>query len=249
MLGDPTFLVAAVAAIAIAGLSKGGFGSGAAFAATPILALAVSPAQAAAILLPILMLMDLTGLYAYRKNLNLRAAWPLMAACVVGVGAGWIFFRSVDENTLRLMLGALALGFLAHQLLKDRTPQPPKAAKTASAALWGGLAGFTSFVAHAGGPLVAMHLIPQKLEKTAYQGATVLFFWWVNLIKLGPYAALGLLSSENLTTSLALAPLAPVAMLLGVWAHHRVSEIWFYRTIYALLAVTGVKLIWDGLGL
>ena len=120
---------------------------------------------------------------------------------------------------------------------------------SASAAIWGGLAGFTSFVAHAGGPLVAMHLIPQKLEKTAYQGATVLFFWWVNLVKLGPYAAPGLLDGENLTTSLVLAPLAPLAMGLGVWAHHRISERWFYRSIYALLAVTGVKLIWDGLDL
>ena len=238
--------MAAFVAILVAGLSKGGFGSGAAFAATPILALAVSPAQAAAILLPILMLMDLTGLYAYRKRLNLKAAWPLMAACIIGVALGWAFFKAVDEQSLRLMLGALALGFLAHQLLKARTPSPPKTPKAASAAIWGGLAGFTSFVAHAGGPPYQMYTIPLKLDKRIFAGTGVIFFFTMNVVKLVPYFLLGQFSPENLATSAVLLPVAVLATLLGVWLVKIVPQELFYKILYVVVLLVGLKLIYDG---
>ncbi|MEO1293862.1 MAG: sulfite exporter TauE/SafE family protein, partial [Pseudomonadota bacterium] len=167
MLADPLFLGTAVLAILIAGLSKGGFGSAAAFASTPILALVVPATTAAAILLPILMVIDLTSLYAYRKVLNWRSALPMMMASVVGIGLGWWFFGAVDEAWIRLALGVFALVFVLYFIFRPKAPTAGKSRLwlLAGGGFWGSIAGFTSFVAHAGGPPVAMHLLPQNLSK------------------------------------------------------------------------------------
>lgn len=251
MLSDPVFLAAGVAAILIAGVSKGGFGSGAAFAATPLLALASSPQTAAGVMLPLLMAMDLTGLWAYRRTLDVRAIWPLMAAGVLGVGLGWLTFGLVDENALKVLLGALSLIFVLYGVARPAAARadagPPRRPGWLGTLGWGATAGVTSFLAHAGGPPIAMHLLPQRLPKIRFQSTTVLFFAWVNWVKLGPYAALDLLAWPNFSVSLALAPLAPLAILLGVWAHKRVSEALYYRVIYVLLTLIGAKLMWDGI--
>lgn len=248
MLYDPIFWAAAVAAIGIAGVSKGGFGSGAAFAATPMLAVAAGPSTALAVMLPILLLMDLSGLWAFRHHLNWRAAGPLMAASLIGLAIGGATYRYISDGAVQLLIGAVALGFLAQRRFGGAPTArgAPKRAGWGRAGLWGAAAGFTSFLAHAGGPLVAMHLIPQRLDKTAFQGATVLFFAFANLVKTPAYAALGLFTPETLTASLALAPLAPLGVALGVWAHRRVDEILFYRVISALLLLSGLRLIWVG---
>ena len=116
--------------------------------------------------------------------------------------------------------------------------------------LWGGfwavVSGFTSFMAHAGGPPLNVYLLPQGLEKRLFVGTVAVFFMVVNWMKLVPYALLGQFHTGNLTTSLALAPLAPAGIWLGVWLQSRVSDRVFYGVCYALLLVTGLKLGYDG---
>ncbi len=114
-------------------------------------------------------------------------------------------------------------------------------------ALWGCLSGFTSTLAHAGGPPFAVYLLPQKLDKTVFVGTSVFFFLVVNYVKLVPYHFLGQLNVGNLAAALVFAPLAPLGIWLGVWLHRRVSERTFYNVSYTLLLATGLKLVWDAL--
>ncbi len=245
MLIDPVFLLAAVPAVVITGISKGGFGGGLGSMAVPLMALVISPVQAAAIMLPILCCMDLFGLWAYWRKWSVRHLMIIFPAAVLGIVLGTATFRYLDADFIRLLIGSIAVMFPAYCWLKARN-QGFGSPKTWVGRACGTLAGFTSFVAHAGGPPINMYLLPQKLDRTVYQATTVIFFTGVNYVKLLPYGWLGQLSGENLGTSLILLPLVPVGMGLGIWLHKRVSERLFYRVCYLFLFLTGCKLIYDG---
>lgn len=252
MITDPFFYGLALPAILIAGISKGGFGGGVGFLAVPVLALSMPVAQAAAIMLPILCIMDLVGLWGYRGSwdrINMRVLAP---GAVLGIAVGTASFRYLDDASIRLMVGILAVAFaLNHwagsliQRRRDKTIAVPRAGRP-SGLFWGGLAGFTSFISHAGGPPFSVYMLPQKLDKTLFVGTSVVFFFIVNYVKLIPYGWLGLLNISNLTTALVLAPLAPFGMWLGMWLHRHIRPDWFYRLCYAMVFATGLKLIWDG---
>lgn len=245
-VAEPLFYLVAVPAVLLAGISKGGFGGGLGILAVPLMALFVSPVQAAAIMLPILCLMDIFGLGAYRNLWDRANIAIMLPGALVGILIGTLSFRYLDENLMRLLIGALAIGFTLHHFLL-RGAQGPARARRLVGGLAGALAGFTSFVAHAGGPPVQFFLLPQRLDKTIYVGTTVVFFFVVNYVKLLPYGWLGQLSADNLTTSLVLAPLAPLGIWLGVRLHRPVGHALFYRICYGMLFVTGLKLLWDGL--
>lgn len=247
MGADLTIYAAAGVAIFIAGISKGGFGGGLSFLATPLLALAVAPTQAAAIMLPLLILIDQIGVWTYRGKWSWSIVWPILVAAVFGIAVGAFVFGTVSADVLRLGLGILAIGFLLFQLA-SRSGWKPRVGggRRLRAGIWGAMAGFTSTVSHAGGPPITIYLLGEKLEKTTYQACSVLIFWFVNIMKIAPYAALGVLDGSSLATSFAVAPMAVAGVLIGVWAHKRVSEKLFFRGMAVLLFFTGTKLIWDG---
>lgn len=248
MITNPDFYFAAVPAVLLFGIAKGGFGAGFGFLAVPLMALVVSPVQAAAILLPILCLMDLFSLWFYRG----KWIWPelkiLVPASLLGVVAGTLLFGFMSAAVIRLFLGAIAIVFTLqhwwvkyHPLADEDRLFGPLAAVIASAS-----AGLTSFVAHAGGPPLSMYLLRRGLDRTAFVGTTVVFFTVLNYVKLVPYTWLGQFDTANLMTSLALSPLAPVGIGLGVWMHRRISDRIFFHIAYTTLFVVGCKLLWDG---
>lgn len=243
---DPFFYAAAIPAMMIFGVSKGGFGGALGVLAVPLIALVIPPVQAAAIMLPILCAMDLFALYAYRRVASWQNLKMMLPGAILGIGIGGFAFGQLDENVVRILLGVIAVAFTLNHWF-GRKPHPdgakPGLIKGSS---WGALAGFTSTIAHAGGPPVQFYLLPQKMDKTLYVGTTVWFFIAVNYAKLIPYGLAGQLSLHNLETSLVLLPLAPLGIWLGVKAHHHVPELWFYRVAYVMLFVTGGKLLWDG---
>lgn len=246
---DLAFFAAAVPAVLFAAVSKGGFGSGAALAATPILALVMDPAQAVGLMLPLLMLMDVASLKAYWRKWSWLHARRLMTGSLGGIAAGALLFRQVSPDGIRLMVGSIAVGFVAFQAARARGYLVPSARRETSRSgyVWGCVAGFTSFFSHAGGPPASMYLLTCGLTKTQYQATTVVVFWWINLVKFGPYLALGMFNLETAAAGLYLAPLAVLGVVLGAWAHRIVSERWYFRFTYALLLVTGSKLIFDAL--
>jgi uncharacterized membrane protein YfcA len=246
-IAEPWFYLAAVPAVLLAGISKGGFGGGLGVLAVPLMALIVSPVQAAAIMLPILCLMDIFGLRAYRTTWSRRNIRVMVPGALLGIAVGTLTFRYLDDDLIRLLIGTLAIGFtLHHFLVRNAGGGPARPSRLVGGAA-SALAGFTSFVAHAGGPPVQAYLLPQRLDKTLYVGTTVVFFFVVNYVKLLPYGWLGQLSTDNLSTALVLAPLAPLGIRLGVRLHGTVGQAAFYRLCYGMLFVTGVKLLWDGL--
>lgn len=246
---DATFFAFAIPAVLLAAASKGGFGSGAAFVASPMLALVIEPALAVALMLPLLMLMDLTSLRTYWRQWSWPQSRQLMIGAVPGVILGTLLFGWVSADGLRLLVGGIALGFVAFQLARARGWVAPVALFAAPlwGKFWGVVTGFTSFVSHAGGPPAAMYLLASRLDKTTYQASTVVVFWWVNLIKLPPYFALGMFTTETATANLILAPVAVAGVFLGVWAHRRISAALFFGVTYTLLAGTGAKLVFDAL--
>ena len=249
MITDTLFYVAAVPAVILFGISKGGFGSGLGILAVPLIAMVVSPVQAAAILLPILCLMDLLGLWAYRG----KWIWPelriLLPASLIGIATGTLMFEYMSPARLRLLLGVVAVVFTLHHYLHaylskvtERKHFGPAVGLGAAA-----VAGFTSFIAHAGGPPVTMYLLRRGINRTQFVATTVVFFAVVNYVKLVPYAWLGQFDASNLKTSLVLAPLAPLGIGMGVWLHNRVTDRFFFQVAYTMLFVVGLKLMVDGM--
>jgi hypothetical protein len=246
VITDPFFFAVAIPAVLIMGISKGGFGSGLGIIATPLVALAVPTPQAAAIMLPILLVMDATGLVAYRGTFQRANLGLLLAGGVAGIALGALTFRYFSEAGIRAVLGAMALAFEANRMRQGGTAAPAVTPSRAKGLFWSALSGLASTIAHAGGPPLSVYLLPQKLDKAVLVGTTVIFFAVINATKLVPYFWLGLFDATNLATSLVLAPLAPVGILLGVWLMRRLSQDVFYRVAYATLAIVGAKLLWDG---
>jgi uncharacterized membrane protein YfcA len=244
-----TFFALAIPAVIFAGISKGGFGSGAAFAATPLLALVLDPSVALGMMLPILMLADLATLRPFWKQWHVPSARFLILGGLPGVVLGASLYKVTNPDVLRFLIGAIALGFVGFQIARGRGwLKPPARALGTRAGLLAGLtAGFTSFVSHAGGPPAAIYLLAQGLSKTAFQATTVLTFWAINLFKAVPYAFLGIFTADTLKADVMLAPFVLFGVWIGVKAHRMLPETAFFAITYVLLTVTGSKLIWDTL--
>jgi uncharacterized protein len=248
MIEGWAFYALAVPVVLLVGISKGGFGGGLGTLAVPVLSLLVDPRLAAAVLLPILCAMDLVSLWSFRGAWDKHNLRIMLPPAMLGLVGGALTFQYMDADMIRFMVGLMALYFVGHYLwgkywLQRIKPQPRSVWR---GGFWSTLSGYVSYIAHAGGPPIAIYLLPQRMPKTVFVGTTVLFFTVVNYTKLVPYAWFGQLSPGNLLTSLVLLPLAPLGVLLGVFLHKRVSEKWFYLSCYALLLVAGLRLVTDG---
>lgn len=235
-----------IIAVIIVGISKGGLGGGLGMLGVPIMALVMSPLQAAAIMLPILCVMDLMALKAYWKGWSKLHLFRLLPAAILGILLGTLSFQYFNDDLIRVLIGLIAVGFTLNHWFKpvrfiQRKPG------LFSGLFWGGTAGFTSFVAHAGGPPINVYLLPQQLDKSLYQATTVFFFLVVNYVKLIPYAFLGQFNTDNLNISLFMLPVAALGVWLGIIIHHKIPDQLFFRIAYILLFLTGLKLIYDGL--
>ncbi|MGD9865509.1 MAG: sulfite exporter TauE/SafE family protein [Pseudodonghicola sp.] len=246
---SPTIFALAAFAVVFAGVSKAGFGSGAAFASSTILALILEPGQALGLMLPLLMLIDLASLRPYWRTWHWPEARLMLLGALPGVALGVLLYRLADADLMRLLIGAISILFVLWQVGRGRgwIRMAGRGLPGWAGALAGAITGFTSFVSHAGGPPAAVYLLSRRLSKGQYQGTTVLIFWVINIMKFIPYAVLGMFTLETAVADLALAPFALFGTWLGVRAHRVVSERVFFGLTYVLLLITGSKLIWDGL--
>lgn len=246
---DPWFFAIAGPAVLFAGVSKGGFGSGAAFAASSMLALVVDPGLALGVMLPLLMLIDVATLKPYWGRWHMREALLIIAGGIPGVALGAAFYRITSPDLLRLLIGGVSVGFVIWQISIKRgwLRLGGNHMSDGGGLIAGAAAGFTSFVSHAGGPPAAIFLLSRGLSKTGYQATSVLIFTAINIAKFIPYAFLGMFTLETAQANLLLAPFALVGAWLGVRAHFMVPERAFFALTYVLLTITGTKLIWDAL--
>lgn len=247
MLSDPWFYAVAGFAVLVVGLSKSGFLTGLGVLGVPILTLVMPPVQAAAIMLPILITMDVVGVWAYRHDWDRRNLMLLIPSAAVGIAIGWATAAYVTDAAVRLIVGTIGLVFTLDYWLKLRPAGHGKAGAPAGL-FWGTITGFVSFVSHAGSPPFQIYVMPQRLAPVVYAGTSAMVFAAVNLLKVGPYIALGQFDRSNLLASLVLMPLAPAGVYLGLWLVRKIPAEPFYRFAYALLLAVSVKLIADGLG-
>ena len=244
LITDPAFYAVAIPAVLLLGISKSGFGAGFGSLAVPMMAMAVTVPQAAAILMPVLLLMDVLGMAAFRRDFDKTLLKFLLPFGLLGTLIGTLLFKVMDSHTVAGIVGVFTLLFLAQRLLfppRADSPPPPRWL----GALLTPISGFTSFIAHAGGPPVNAYVIPLRLSPLKFAATMAFFFFFINLSKWVPYAWLGLLDMRNLATSLVLLPLAPVGVWIGVRIARRISPLWFYRLLYTGMALTGIKLVWD----
>lgn len=249
MIESPLFYLIAAVAVLIVGISKGGFVGGFGIVAVPMMAMIIDPRQAAAILLPILCVMDIFAVKAYWKKWDVAALKSVIPGAILGIIIGAATFSLLNAEMIRILVGLITVLFVMQYYLIDRRRKNETGLdyNNVKGGLCGTLSGYASFIAHAGGGPLSMYLFPLKLDKTKLMATSVLFFITVNYVKLIPYAWLGQLNTENLLTSLILLPLAPIGIKLGVWLHNIVSNDRFYTICYAALLLTGLKLIYDGI--
>ena len=245
LITDPFFYAVAVPAVLMLGISKSGFGAGFGSLAVPVIAIAVTVPQAAAILMPVLLLMDLLGLAAFRREFDYKFLKFLVPFGLLGTVVGALLFRLLDAKVVAGIVGLFTLLFLAQRLLFPPRPDSPPPPKWVGAILTV-TSGFTSFAAHAGSPPLTAYVIPLKLAPIVFAATLSYFFFFINLAKWIPYAWLGLLDARNLLTSLVLLPLVPIGVWLGVRVARRIKPGLFYRLLYLGMFLTGCKLLWDG---
>jgi hypothetical protein len=196
--------------------------------------------------MPVLLVMDLLGMAAFRKDFDAALLKFLLPFGVLGIVIGALLFKVLNPHTVAAIVGAFTLLFLAQRLVFPPRPDnapPPRWL----GALLTTTSGFTSFIAHAGGPPITAYVIPLRLSPVTFTATMAFFFFVVNLSKWIPYGLLGLLDWRNMATSLVLLPLAPLGVWIGVRLARRIGQVLFYRFLYVGMLLTGVKLLWDGL--
>jgi uncharacterized membrane protein YfcA len=244
IITDPLFYAAALPAVLALGMSKGGF-AGIGILATPLLALYMSPLEAAALLLPILISQDAISVWVYHRAWSAWNLKVMLPGAVIGMGAAWIFAAQVSDTVIRLVVGTIGICFVLYTFLK-RGPVTAQKKTAAGGVFWGGISGFTSFIVQGGGPPFQVHVLPQMLPKMTLVGTTTIFFAVMNALKVGPYFALGQFSTKNFATSLLLLPFAIAANFLGIWLVRVTPQQLFYRIAYILVLLVSLLLLYQG---
>lgn len=243
---DPQFYAAAIPAVIILGLSKGGF-VGLGNLAIPLMALVMSPVQAAAVLLPILLVQDAVGVLSFRRSWDGFNLAVLLPSAFVGIFLGYLLAAHVSDAGIAFSVGVISIIFGLRRLIVERRASGATALRPGIpfGLLCGVGAGFTSMIAHAGGPPFQIYVMPQRLPRDVLVGTSIIFFAAVNLVKVAPYFALGQFTRENLILSATLVPLAIVSTWAGVWLVRRISGERFYTLVYVLMVLVGLRLIWQ----
>jgi hypothetical protein len=235
-----------VIAVALLGLAKGGF-SGMGALSLPLMAMTISPVRAAAILLPILIVQDVVGVWAFRRTWDGRVLGWMLPGAALGIALGWWYAASVSPDAVLGLVGAVSILFGGFRLWADRRGTPAAASRSPGwvGSLFGVASGFTSQIAHAGGPPFQLWVLPRRLERDVLVGTTAIFFAVVNWAKVPAYLALGQFTLANMTVAALLLPVAIASTLAGVWLVRRVSAARFYTAVYVLMILVGVKLVLD----
>ncbi len=248
LLADPVTLAVVALAVVLLGLAKGGL-AGVGALATPLVALVLPPTIAAALLLPILIVQDVVSVWSFRKTWDGWIIGWMLPGAAIGIAAGYFYAERVDEAKLMAALGAITLAFGLYRLWVERGGRVVAASQSPGwvGSLFGALTGFTSQIAHAGGPPFQMWVTPRRLPHLVFVGTSSILFALINWMKVPAYLALGAFPHEVLVAAVLLMPLAIGSTLLTVRWLKRVDGARFYVLIYVLMVLLGAKLLWDGL--
>ena len=245
-MNDPHYLMWAALAAGMVGLSKGGLPT-IGMLSVPILSLFMSPINAVVMLLPIYIISDMVGLWLYRKNFSAINLKILIPAGLGGVLVGWLTASLVSDAAVKMMVGLMGVGFVLNAWIKRKNEQAARPASWGQGSLWGMVAGFASFISHAGGPPFQVYLLPQKLPKIVFAGTSTLFFTAINLVKLAPYHQLRPYDTEQMMGAVVLIPFALIGTVVGAYLTRKIADEWFFKAVQIGLLAISLKLIADAL--
>ncbi|GAB4218515.1 MAG: sulfite exporter TauE/SafE family protein [Rhodoferax sp.] len=239
---DPLALLAAL----LVGASKGGLPA-VGMLAVPLMALRIPAVQAAVLLLPIYVISDMAGLWLYRRVFSVVNLRILIPAGLLGVFLGWLTAAHVSDRSVALLIGGMGVIFCLNAWLRRGAVLAPRPARWLPGVAWGATAGFTSFIAHAGGPPFQIYVLPQQLSKAEFAGTATLFFAAINAAKILPYQLLRPYTWDQLGAASAMVPCALAGAVLGAWLTRRLADRWFFALVQLSLLGVSVKLLWDAL--
>lgn len=234
-------------AILITGISKSALGGAIGGLAVPLMSVWISPRDAVAVTLPVLIAIDLFGIRAWRGKADWGDLRLLIPSAVVGIVVGTLTFGMMSERVVKLLIGSIAICFVIDRLVR-RSGKSTLGGYPSKSFAWacGAGAGFTSTLAHAGGPPIMIYLLRRDHVRQKFVATAVFFFAVINLAKVPFFLGLGLIRAETLLMSAILLPLVP----LGVWSGTRIlsklPDRLFYLIATGGLAFSGIKLLWDG---
>jgi len=247
LFADTVTTLVIVLAVILVGLAKGGF-AGLGALATPLLALVMPPAVAAALLLPILIVQDAISVWSFRHEWDKWIVGWMLPGALLGVGLGYLYAANVNERALMAALGAITAGFGLWRLwgMRGGRVAAPSTAPGWTGSAFGVATGFTSQIAHAGGPPFQMWVAPRGLPHLRFVGTQSVLFAVLNWVKVPAFVALGVMSRPVALTAAALVPLAIASTFAGVWLIRRIETAGFYVIVYWLMALLGLRLMWEG---
>jgi uncharacterized membrane protein YfcA len=245
-MNDLYFWAVAVLAIFIVALSKSGLVGSLGLVGVPLLSLVMPARDAAGMMLPLLLVMDAIAVWTYRKDADWRILRIMLPGAFVGTVIGWVLWSFVSDAMVLLFVGILTLLFILDALLPLRKKLEGLPPSKTWGSVWGGVAGFTSFISHTGGPPFQIYVLPQRLSPVTFSGTTAFFFAIVNTAKLVPYFFLGQHNVANLSHAAILAPLAILGVIAGVWLVRRISVKRFYQLTYWLVFLLALYIIYKG---
>ena len=234
----------ALLGVFLIGLSKAGFATGLGMLSTPLMAEALPARAAIGVILPLLCLADVFTLGVYWRKWDLRlVAWPLVGTAI-GIGLATAFVTTISDLALRRSIGTT--GLVLTLLLVVRNHVHPHAVyrpKAWHGVLVGVAAGVSSTIAHAAGPILALFLLAQRLDKTRFVATSGVFFTVNNLLKVPPYVATGLIDAGTLALSLRYVVAVPLGIAAGWWANRVIPQRHFDAVVAVLMIVTSIHLL------
>lgn len=236
----------AVLAAVLVGMGKGGMPV-VGMLSVPVLALVMSPVVAAGLMLPVYVVSDMFGLYAYRHAFDKRVLAIMLPGATLGVAFGYFTATVVSEELVTVLVGLIGVVFALNILLRRNLQVEPRRAEVAPGVFWGAITGFTSFVSHSGGPPYQVYTLPLGMKKAVFAGTSTIAFAYINAVKLIPYYLLGQINLASLEKALVLMPVAAVSVFAGVRLVKWLPERLFFQLVTWALLLVSVKLVWDGL--
>jgi hypothetical protein len=236
------WVLAAVAAL-IVGISKAGIG-GLGMLSVVIFAQIMPAKQATGMVLPLLCMGDLVGAAIYRRHAKWTHVWRLFPWTAAGVLIGYLALDRISEQQASMLIGGIVLSLAIMHLVRRRT-----AGHEAEHGAWfaptiGVLAGFTTLVANAAGPLMAVYMLAMRLPKMDFVGTGAVFFLLLNLFKVPFMIHLGLINTTSFTLNLWLAPAVVAGAWLGRKLVMKIDQRSFENIALALSIVAGLNLLY-----
>ena len=237
-IDNPLFWLLAIAGVVLTGISKSGFAGGAGVVAVPLLALVMPVQHAAALILPLLLVMDVKTVLLYRHAINFREIKAIGIAALIGIAIAGSAMASLSSDALQLALALFCILFASWQKLMPLLGKLP-----GSAYLWGTLSGISSTLLHAGGPPISIYFLSKGLSKKVWLAQAAVFFALMNMVKVIPYSLNDVWQLEFFLIDVVLLPVAVMGVYLGHKIQGYLTEASFTLSCRILLGITGSLLL------